>query len=164
VVEATTGTKDNLAITRPSASVLRVTDLPSGAYTGSGVHTGSGCTRSGDNAANCSGNIARIRVLSGDQADRVSNTTIVPSNLYGGDGDDTLSGGPSSDMLTGGAGADVMKGMNGNDQLFARDLTSDTTINCDGGTTSGGADKADLDLLPKDPTSAVTNCETKTRH
>jgi RTX calcium-binding nonapeptide repeat (4 copies)/NHL repeat len=164
VVTAATGTKDNLAITRPSASVLRVTDLPSGAYTGSGVHTGSGCTRSGDNAANCSGDIARIRVLSGDQADRVSNTTIVQSSLYGGDGDDTLSGGPSSDMLTGGAGADVMKGMNGNDQLFARDLTSDTTINCDGGATPGGADKADLDLLPKDPNSAVTNCETKTRH
>ena len=67
-------------------------------------------------------------------------------------------------MLTGGAGADVMKGMNGKDQLFARDLTSDTTINCDGGTTPGSGEKADLDLLPKDPNSAVTNCETKTRH
>ena len=28
----------------------------------------------------------------------------------------------------------------------------------------GAADKADLDLLPKDPDSAVTGCETKTRH
>ena len=43
-----------------------------------------------------------------------------------------------------------MKGMNGNDQLLARDLTSDTTINCDGGGSPGTADKADLDLLPKD--------------
>ena len=30
-------------------------------------------------------------------------------------------------------------------QLFARDLASDTTIDC-----GGGADKADLDVLPKD--------------
>jgi hypothetical protein len=57
-----------------------------------------------------------------------------------------------------------MKGMNGNDLLQAQDGTSDQTINCDGGNVPGAADKADLDLLPKDPNSAVTNCETKTRH
>ena len=50
----------------------------------------------------------------------------------------------------------MMKGMNGNDLLLARDLTSDTPINCDGGIgTPGHADKADLDLLPKDPNSVV---------
>ena len=54
-----------------------------------------------------------------------------------------------------------MSGMNGNDELFARDLNSDTTINCDGGTTPGGADKADLDLLPKDPDSVVTTARTR---
>ena len=57
-----------------------------------------------------------------------------------------------------------MKGMGANDQLRARDLTADTMINCDGGTRPGGADKADLDLLPEDPNSAVKGCETKTRH
>ena len=36
-----------------------------------------------------------------------------------------------------------------------------TTVDCDGG---ANADKADLDLLPKDPNSKVTGCETKTRH
>ena len=51
--------------------------------------------------------------------------------------------------------------MNGNDdQVMARDLTSDTTIDCGG----GAADKADLDVLPKDPNSAVIGCEAKTRH
>jgi hypothetical protein len=54
--------------------------------------------------------------------------------------------------------------MNGDDQLFARDSTSDQIIKCDGGSAPGGADKADLDLLPKDPDSAVVGCETKTRH
>ena len=164
VVTAASGAKDNLVITPPSASTLRVTDLPSGAYTGSGVHTGPGCTPSGDYTADCSGDIVRIRVLSSGETDKVTNSTAVQSSLYGGDGNDTLTGGPGPDMLTGGAGADVMKGMNGNDQLFARDLTSDTMINCDGGNSPGTADKADLDLLPKDPNSVVNGCETKTRH
>jgi NTP pyrophosphatase (non-canonical NTP hydrolase) len=165
VVAAATGAKDNLAITRPSASVVRVTDLPSGTYTGSGVHTGAGCTRTGDYTANCSGEIAQIRVTAGDQIDQIVNSTAVQSSIFGGAANDALIGGPGKDSLTGDAGADVMKGMNGNDQLFARDLTSDTTINCDGGIgTPGSADKADLDLLPKDPNSVVTGCETQTRH
>jgi Ca2+-binding RTX toxin-like protein len=72
-----------------------------------------------------------------------------------------LLGGSSNDTLTGGLGADVMKGMNGNDELFARDLASDT-INCDGGTTAGVDDKATLDLLPKD--SPANGCETVSRY
>ena len=92
------------------------------------------------------------------------NSTAVRSSLNGGAANDVLTGGSANDTLTGGAGADVIKGMNGNDSFFARDLTSDTTINCDGGSAPGGADKADLDLLPKDPNSAVIGCETKTRH
>jgi Ca2+-binding RTX toxin-like protein len=94
----------------------------------------------------------------------VTNSTAVKSSLNGGAANDVLTGGSANDNLIGAAGADIFKGMNGNDQLFARDLTSDTTINCDGGTTPGTADKADLDLLPKDPNSKVIGCETKTRH
>jgi Ca2+-binding RTX toxin-like protein len=94
----------------------------------------------------------------------VVNSTAVKSSLNGGGANDVLTGGSANDTLTGSTGADVFKGMNGNDQLFARDLTSDTTINCDGGSSPGTADKADLDVLPKDPSSAVTGCETVTRH
>jgi Ca2+-binding RTX toxin-like protein len=163
VVTAATGAKDNLAITRPSASILRVTDLPSGAYTGSGVHVGAGCTLSGDYTANCSAaGITLVQVSSGDQTDKMVNSTAFQSSLNGGAANDVLTGGSNNDTLTGGTGADVIKGMNGNDQLLARDLTSDTTINCDGGTTPGTADNADLDLLPKD--SSVSGCETVTRH
>jgi hypothetical protein len=165
VVTAAAGAKDNLVITKPSASTLRVTDSPSGSYTGSGVHTGAGCTRSGDYTANCSASgITLIQVASRDQIDKVTNSTAVKSSLNGGAANDVLTGGSANDNLIGAAGADIFKGMNGNDQLFARDLTSDTTINCDGGTTPGTADKADLDLLPKDPNSKVIGCETKTRH
>ncbi len=165
VVTAATGTKDNFQITRPSPSVLRVTDLAAGPYTGSGIHTGAGCTRSGDYTANCSASgITVIRVSAGNEIDRVVNATGVRGSFDGGADNDTLTGGSGGDSLTGGAGADVMKGMDGNDQLFARDFVSDTTIACDGGATPGTADKADLDLQPKDPNSVVTGCETKTRH
>ena len=165
VVTAAAGAKDNLVITKPSASTLRVTDSPSGAYTGSGVRTGAGCTRSGDYTANCNASgITLIQVTSGDQIDQVTNSTAVKSSLNGGAANDVLTGGSNNDTLTGSTGADVFRGMNGNDQLFARDLTSETTINCDGGTSPGGADKADLDVLPKDPNARVIGCETKTRH
>jgi hypothetical protein len=165
VVTAAQGAKDNLQITRVSGSTLRVTDFSSGAYTGSGIHTGARCTRSGDRTANCDASgITLIRVTSADQTDKVTNSTGRRSSLNGGGGNDLLTGGSASDILTGAMGADVLMGRNGNDDLRARDLTSDTTINCDGGNAPGGADKADLDLLPMDPNSVVTNCETTTRH
>ena len=161
-VTAATGAKDNLAITRPSASVVRVYDAPSGPYTGSGVHTGAGCTRVGDYKADCSAaGISVIQVNARDQTDKVVNGTAIGSVLYGRGANDTLVGGSKTDSLTGGAGADVMKGKNGSDQLFARDLTNDTTIDCDGGNTPGVADTAELDLLPKD--SSVMGCETVNR-
>jgi RTX calcium-binding nonapeptide repeat (4 copies)/Bacterial Ig-like domain/Glycosyl hydrolase catalytic core len=164
-VTAATGAGDNLRITKPSSTTLRVTDLPSAPYTGSGLHTGAGCTLSGDYTADCTASgIILIRALAGDQADQVTNSTAFVSALNGGLGDDTLTGGSAKDTLTGAAGADVMMGMNGNDLLEGRDLTSDRTINCDGGGTPGRADKADLDLLPKDPNSVVSGCETKTRN
>ena len=163
VVTAALGAKDNLAIRRPSPSTLRVTDFPSGAYTGSGVHTGAGCTRVGSNAAECSASgITLIQVSSADQTDQVTNFAPLKSLLNGGGANDLLTGGPASDTLIGSTGADEFKGMNGNDELRARDLSSDTTIDCDGGSASGGADKADLDLLPRD--SSVSGCETVTRH
>ena len=165
VVTAALGPKDNIAISRPSASVLRVTDFPAGPYTGSGLHTGPGCIPSGDHTANCSASgITLVKVYSLDQIDKVVNSTGVQSSIYGGWANDVLTGGLGKDTLTGGPGADEIRGMNGNDELLAQDLTSDTVINCDGGSSPGGADKADLDLLPKDPDSVVTNCEIKTRH
>jgi hypothetical protein len=165
VVTAAPGAKDNLLITRPSASTLMVSDLPNGPYSGSGIHTGPGCSRGGDYTATCGATgITKIQVRSGGGADRIFNATTVPGSLNGGPGNDALVGGLGNDAITGGPGGDSFKGRNGNDTLRARDLTSDIAINCDGGSTPGTADKADLDLLPKDPNSIVVGCETKTRH
>lgn len=161
LITAATGAKDNLLISRPSPSAVKVTDLPAGAYTGSGVHTGPGCNRQGDYTAICqAGPIQSMTVNSGSGMDRVRNTTALPSTIKGGAGNDALVGGPSADRLIGGGGADLFQGGGSSDSLFARDLTSDSVIDCGG----GAADKADLDLLPKDPNSIVNGCEAKTRH
>ena len=164
-ITAAPAAKDDLRITRPSPSTLRVTDSPGGAYTGSGIHTGAGCTPSGDFTATCNRvGITQVTVESADQVDRIVNATGVESFLDGGAANDVLIGGSANDTLTGAEGSDGLYGMNGDDQLFARDSTSDQIIKCDGGSAPGSADKADLDLLPKDPDSAVVGCETKTRH
>ena len=162
MVTAAPGAEDNLQITRPSASIVRVTDFPAGAYAGSGVHTGAGCTRSGDYTANCLASaitpvLPALVTSAGQQADRVVDSSDLPSSLYGGGGNDVLIGGSARDILNGGAGADLLSGMDGNDLLQAHDGASDQTIDC-----GDGSDKADLDLLPLD--ANVKGCETKTRH
>jgi hypothetical protein len=166
VVTAGQGAKDNFKVTKPSASTIRVTDIAAGAYTGSGVSAlGSGCTPSGDYTVNCDpAGITAIKVSSAGNTDRIMNATSLPSSLLGGPANDLLTGGSGNDTLTGGPGADSFKGMNGNDSILAHDSASDTLIDCDGGSTPGIADKADLDLLPNDPSGIVVNCETKTRH
>ena len=135
--------------------------LPAAPLGGSGVHTGAGCTRSGDYTADCSASgITLIQVTSGDRIDRLLNSTAFKSSLNGGAAADTLIGGSNDDTLTAAGGPDVLRGMNGVDQLLARNSVSDTTIDCG----AGAADEADLDVLPKDPDSVVSNCESKTRH
>jgi beta-glucanase (GH16 family) len=158
VVTAAKGVKDNLRITRPPGSRLRVTDNPAGSYAGSRLDAGAGCTQGGHHAANCHGAIDRVRVIAGDRADRVVNSAGIRSSLLGGSAADTLVGGSSRDTLVGGPGVDAIKGGKGDDRLRARDRTSDRAIDC-----GAGRDKADLDELPKDPGSAVKGCEAKRR-
>lgn len=162
-VTTAAGAEDNIGIRKLSASTIRITDSPGGAYAGSGVHVGAGCTRVGDYAANCSASgISLVNVMTRDQNDRVTNLTHLRSALNGGAGADVLLGGSVSDTITGGPGADTMKGMNGNDTLLGRDLTDDATINCDGDTVPGLADHANLDTLPND--RPASGCESVTRH
>jgi hemolysin type calcium-binding protein len=118
VVTAAAGAADNLGITRPSPSVLRVTDAPGGAFTGSGVHIGTGCTRIGDYTADCSaGGITLIQVTAGDQNDKAVNSTALNSQLGGGAGADSLEGGNGNDRIEGTDGNDDMRGGAGIDTL-----------------------------------------------
>jgi beta-glucanase (GH16 family) len=165
VVTAAAGARDNLRISRPRGSGLRVADFPTGSSTGSPVEAGTGCAQDGEYKVRCAVAITRIRVAAGDLADQVVNATDVPSTLYGGTGADRLVGGSVRDKLSGGPDPDAIRGMSGNDRLLAGDLTSDKLIDCDGGTNAPGrADSASLDRLPKDPRSIVKGCETTTRH
>jgi hemolysin type calcium-binding protein len=157
------GAKDNLVLSRPSASTFRVTDLPSGPYTGSGIHVGAGCRRVGDYTADCSAQgVRQAYFSSGSLNDRMRNATILESRLYGGYGADTIIGGRGNDHIHGSFGRDAMKGMNGDDFLAAHENEDDRLIDCDGGTVPGTADRADLDLLPKD--SPATGCESVKRY
>jgi len=164
VVTAAPGAKDNFKVTKPAATTIRVTNLPAGSFTASGVHVGLGCTRSGDYTANCTASsITKLRLGSGTAPDRALNMTSLPSTMASGAGNDVVIGGAAADTIEGGTGADILQGNNGNDTLLARDLASDTAINCDGGSKPGTSDKAVLDALPKDPDGIVSGCETKSR-
>src|SRR5450631_4251626 len=50
-----------------------------------------------------------------------SNGALPGAQLFGGDGNDTLTGGSGNDLLFGGAGNDILLGKGGNDQLFGGD-------------------------------------------
>ncbi len=50
-----------------------------------------------------------------------TNGALPSANLFGGDGNDTLTGGSGNDMLFGQAGNDILLGMGGNDLLFGGD-------------------------------------------
>jgi len=47
-----------------------------------------------------------------------ANGALPAANLFGGDGNDTLTGGSGNDLLFGQAGNDILNGRGGNDQLF----------------------------------------------
>ena len=164
VVTAASGAEDNLDVVQPSDSRLRISDYPSDDYRGSGLHPGAGCVRLTDYVVSCGGPFTQIQITAGGESDRVVNSTAIQSALYGGPKQDTLEGGSSGDLLDGGPGADVLRGMNGDDLLQARDLSSDAKIDCDGGSTPGSTDRADLDLFPRDPNSRVSGCENRRRY
>jgi Ca2+-binding RTX toxin-like protein len=50
-----------------------------------------------------------------------TNGALPAANLFGGDGNDTLTGGSGNDLLFGQAGNDILLGKGGNDQLFGGD-------------------------------------------
>ena len=63
--------------------------------------------------------LIRILGLKGDDELKVddSNGPMPPANLFGGEGDDTLTGSNNDDLLDGGAGNDTLIGRGGKDRL-----------------------------------------------
>ena len=76
-------------------------------------------------------NTQLIQVFGQDGNDTISldetNGALPGAELFGGNGNDTLTGGSGNDLLFGGAGNDTLIGKGGNDQLFGGD-GNDTLI------------------------------------
>lgn len=62
--------------------------------------------------------VNRLVFIGFDGNDSFDNRTFVPSQLLGGNGNDTLSGGAGEDLINGGAGNDVIRGNEANDRLY----------------------------------------------
>ncbi|MEO6773821.1 MAG: C2 family cysteine protease [Kofleriaceae bacterium] len=62
--------------------------------------------------------VTKIVFYGNDGDDTFTNTTSIPCEAYGGDGNDTLNGGAGADFLVGGYGQDTIHGNGGDDTLW----------------------------------------------
>jgi hypothetical protein len=62
--------------------------------------------------------VSKIKFYGNDGDDEFKNTTSIPSEAYGGDGNDVLYGGSGADFLVGGYGQDTLRGYGGNDTVW----------------------------------------------
>ncbi|MDQ3334654.1 MAG: C2 family cysteine protease [Myxococcota bacterium] len=62
--------------------------------------------------------VSKIIFYGNDGDDHFTNTTSIPSEAYGGDGNDVLNGGSGADFLVGGYGQDTVRGYAGNDTIW----------------------------------------------
>jgi Ca2+-binding RTX toxin-like protein len=120
-VFATPGEANAIAVTADSTGTT-VTDTGGAAPT-----PGSGCNRvaGSTTAIRCLGPVTALLLSADDMDDTVDNQTSLPSEIYGGDGIDTLTGG------------------SGNDRIVTRGMFTDR-VTCGGGDDTVLADPADL--------------------
>ena len=62
--------------------------------------------------------VISVTFIGNNGNDTLTNFTDIPSEFFGGSGDDTLTGGSNDDFINGGSGADVIFGGSGNDRLI----------------------------------------------
>ena len=62
--------------------------------------------------------IETVIFIGGNGNDKLTNSTSIPSSIFGGNGDDALTGGGDDDRIVGGMGADAIDGGAGDDQLI----------------------------------------------
>jgi hypothetical protein len=104
------------------------------------------------------GKIASIRVdgRGGDDRITIKSNVHTATELYGGDGNDTLAGGGGDDRLYGGGGSDVTNGFAGSDTIISvGDGAPDRSV---GG---AGSDSFWIDDLPGEAVSDLARAELK---
>jgi RTX calcium-binding nonapeptide repeat (4 copies) len=87
--------------------------------------------------------VAIIHTELGPGDDRGVHRVGIPTEVFGGPGNDTLTAGSGDDLLSGDDGADVLLGSAGNDDIRARDGAVDE-ISCGDGTDAVSADASDV--------------------
>ena len=65
--------------------------------------------------------VNQVTVYAHQGNDRVNNTLLAKTRIYGGTGDDHIQGGYLDDLLAGGEGLDTLIGRHGNDELYGHD-------------------------------------------
>ena len=159
-VTATSGTEDNIRLSKPDANTISVTDNGNSGYGGSSLTAGAGCVQITDSRADCgSTGVTAITVNSGDQDDRVVDDVIgLPITIQGGSGDDRLYGNNGNDTIDGGTGADDIAGRNGNDTATYASTATATTITLDNLDNDGGTlDSDDANSRKDDVRTDVEN-------
>jgi Ca2+-binding RTX toxin-like protein len=89
-----------------------------------------------------------------DNGSRRDNVASDIENITGGHGNDSITGTSANNILEGLGGLDTLIGMDGNDTLRARDGAQDTLLHCDGGSSPGTNDRAEVDTG-----ETTTGCE-----
>jgi Ca2+-binding RTX toxin-like protein len=95
-------------------------------------------------SGNCpAAGVSSIVVSTGDQNDRITQNTSLPSRLMGGNGNDTITGGPGDDVLIGEGGADSLAGKGGRDTADYSARTAPVSVSLNGSADDGEAGEAD---------------------
>jgi Ca2+-binding RTX toxin-like protein len=95
-------------------------------------------------SGNCpAAGVSAIVVATGDQNDRITQNTSLPSRLMGGNGNDTLTGGPGDDVLIGEGGADTLTGKAGSDTADYSARIAPVSVSLNGSADDGEAGESD---------------------
>ena len=87
--------------------------------------------------------VSIIHTELGPGDDRGVHRVAIPTEIFGGGGNDTLEAGTGDDLISGDEGSDVLVGSGGNDDIRARDGVADQ-ISCGDGTDAVSADASDV--------------------
>lgn len=101
------------------------------------------CAASGSSGSCAAASVKSIAVDTGPSADKVVQTTSLPSKLAGGAGDDSLSGGAGDDTFPRDAGADTLLGGGGSDTVDYSAVATAVTVSLDGNPGDGPAGEND---------------------
>lgn len=107
------------------------------------ITTDGSCTVARQSGSCPAAGVTSIAISTGDQNDRITQSTSIPSRLMGGAGNDTLNGGPGDDVLIGEGGADILNGRDGRDTADYSARTAPVSVSLNGTADDGEAGEGD---------------------